>query len=258
MPGHSDRPVRPVHVPGPDGPWAPLRESLRRHSLAVVYGWAPRWSPPREQERRPASRTFFRRVVAEALGVPPRSVDIAYMPHGRPFVRGCADLEVGLSHSGPLLVAAVSRCGRVGVDAEAADRTPDDGWEEMVCTPQERGRLTGLAPGTRAAELIRMWTLKEAYSKAMGQGMRYPFDRIGFALPGPPQRSLGPDGDWHPVTGWHCATRTVRGGDRPYLVSWVHRCPDRPDTPSAGWPAEEVLPVLLPEAVRRPVPWTAP
>ncbi|MEU9338005.1 4'-phosphopantetheinyl transferase superfamily protein [Streptomyces sp. NPDC048290] len=279
-------PVVPVHVPGPRGPWSPLRESLLRHGLAVAYGWVPQWTPdrpdgpslrrllgtnlphyltlshPRARERYLASRVFFRHTAAQAMDAPAQSVDIAYMPHGRPYVRGCAELELGLSHAGPLLVAAVSRHGRVGVDAEAADRwLGGEGWENSVCTPQERALLVLLPPERRNGELIRLWTLKEAYSKAMGQGMRYPFDRIGFARPGPPQRSLGPDGDWHPVAGWDCSTATVPGAERTYLVSWVHR---RPPTGPAhtshtpGWAMREVLAALRPGPVRRPEPWRAP
>ncbi|WP_170843101.1 4'-phosphopantetheinyl transferase family protein [Streptomyces oceani] len=248
----------------------------------MAYGWELEWLPPcpdetelrgllggqlprylelthhRARERYLASRVFFRHIVAVALSAPPESVDIGYMPHGRPYVRGCGELEVSLSHSGPLQVAAVSRVGRIGVDAEAADRPLDgSGWDQSVCTPQERVLLASLPPEHRSAELVRMWTLKEAYSKAMGQGMRYPFERLGFSRSGVPERSLGEDGDWHPLEGWNCAT-TLLEGARPYRVSWVHQRREAAGTASAGWPAEAVLMALSHGSLRRQARWRAP
>ncbi|MGW6056110.1 4'-phosphopantetheinyl transferase family protein [Streptomyces sp. NPDC055189] len=273
-------------APGPAGPWLPLRESLRRHGFAVAYGWVPAWLPagpsgpdeaelrrllggrlthylklthPRARRDYLASRVFFRHIVGAALDAPAQSVDIAYMPHGRPYVRGCGELEVGLSHSGPLLVAAVSRNGRIGVDAEAADRPLDDsGWARDVCTPQERVLLAALPPERRSGELVRMWTLKEAYSKAMGQGMRYPFDRFGFTGAGAPERSLGPADQWHAVAGWHCATTVLPEGERPYRVSWVYQRRDGAGTASSGWLDEAVPAVWSDGSLRRSARWTAP
>ncbi|AXK31831.1 4-phosphopantetheinyl transferase [Streptomyces armeniacus] len=263
----SAAPAPLVHAPGPGGPWHSVRDSLRHHGLAVAYGWAAAWvppgtaqrerelpdggpdgarrpPPPRVRERRSAARFFFRHTVARALGTSPAYVDLAYMPHGRPYVRGCDGLEVSLSHSGPLLAVALSTRGRVGVDVEAADRPLGGaGWERRVCTPRERAVLAAVPGERRTAELVRMWTLKEAYSKALGQGMRYAFDRLGFPSDGPPERSLGPEGHWQPVTGWHCATALPESAPA-YRVSWVYQ--RRPDAAASasGWADADVAAFL--------------
>jgi acyl carrier protein/4'-phosphopantetheinyl transferase EntD len=77
---------------------------------------------------------------------------------------------VSLSHSGGVAVAAVAVAGRaavagVGVDIEL-DRTPDGRTARFFLTAAERAWLGGLAGRDRPAELVRLWTVKEALFKA--------------------------------------------------------------------------------------------
>lgn len=228
---------RPVRIPGPDGPWEPVLAALAEHGAAVAYGmlgdWEPEASPDenrlraligrdwgryrrfkhaKSRSRFVASRLLLKYTAAEVIASIPELIDLAYRPGGRPYLRGCDQIDISLSHTDEILVVGVTQNGRIGVDVELADRAMLGlGIEEQVCTPYELRMLRSIAEGRRNAALVRLWTLKEAYSKAIGQGLRFRFTEFGFRLGDPRARVLRPDGS--PGTGdeWRFGTWLVDG-----------------------------------------------
>ncbi|MCD9881046.1 4'-phosphopantetheinyl transferase family protein [Streptomyces guryensis] len=201
----ASRITQPVHVPGPSGPWDEVREAMARCGSAVVFTTWGEWlsavvteprlrlllgrdwpryrrtADPLVRHRFAAARLVLKYTAAAALGTDAGELDLAYKIGGRPHLRGIRQVDVGLSHTGELIVVGVSRSGRIGVDAEPLTRTLTyDVMRERMCTPAERAALTGLDGPARTAALLRLWTLKEAYTKALGQGLRLDFTEFGF------------------------------------------------------------------------------
>ncbi|MGH1554858.1 4'-phosphopantetheinyl transferase superfamily protein [Streptomyces sp. L7] len=54
--------------------------------------------------------------------------------------------------------------------------------------------LSELPQPERNPSLVRLWTLKEAYSKAIGQGIQFRFTDFGFGPDGRPTQVNRPDG----------------------------------------------------------------
>ncbi|XUL92258.1 4'-phosphopantetheinyl transferase family protein [Streptomyces galilaeus] len=209
---------RPTFAPGPGAPLPGLHQALSTTGYALVWGRPVDWSPglpavkgllgrefsryekigsPGHRHRFAASRMLLKHAAAAALGAEPEQLDLARRPGGRPYVRGCGQLEVSLSHTGQMLVVAVSRLGIVGVDVEAADRTVlGSPVERDICIARESEAIGRLPADRRNAALVRLWTLKEAYSKALGFGMRMSFSSFGFDPVGGegPGRLLRADG----------------------------------------------------------------
>lgn len=233
----------PLHVGGIEGPWDEVRERLSSVGTVVVYGWLHDWLPgsmepgrlkrllgrdwqrhegfaqQRLQERFAASRLLLRCAAATAIDTVPELVDLAYQPGGRPYVRGCDQIDVSLSHTEDLIVVGITRTGRLGVDVERADRRmAGTGSETQALTPYEKRALDFGGDAVRNDSMVRMWTLKEAYSKALGQGLRFRFTGFGFALEDdgsarlvrPDGTEAGGSGDW--------SFRTFAVGAR-YVVS---------------------------------------
>ncbi|CAL9414011.1 hypothetical protein SUDANB19_01711 [Streptomyces sp. enrichment culture] len=226
---------------GPQGPWDQVREAVERHGSVVVHARLDDWLPanlddpglrpllgrdharframthPQVRSRFVASRLLLKHVACAVIEAAPETVELAYKPGGRPYLRGLDQIDISLSHTENLLLVGLTRRGWIGVDAEAKDRPMLGlGTENQVCTPYERRTLAQIAEERRNAALVRLWTLKEAYSKAIGQGMRFRFTEFGF---GPQDRDvqvLRPDGS--PGTGeeWTFHTCLV---DRAYTVS---------------------------------------
>ncbi|WP_050514945.1 4'-phosphopantetheinyl transferase superfamily protein [Streptomyces rimosus] len=224
--------AEPILMPGIDGPWSKVRQSVSWRGHAVVHGYWQQWLPaaladpelrnllgsrdwqrfsgltdPEARSRFAASRLMVRYAAGAALHVPPDSVELAYKPGGRPYLRGCDQVDVSLSHTKDLMVVGLNRRGRIGVDTEVASRRVRyASVERQLCTPTERRHLTALPEPERERELLRIWTLKEAYTKALGQGMRMGFSQFGFGPDGttlrtPDGREVG-EGEWSFGTFW--------------------------------------------------------
>ncbi|MFI0982644.1 4'-phosphopantetheinyl transferase family protein [Streptomyces sp. NPDC021093] len=229
----AERIGTPVHVGGPDAPWHRVRESMDRHGNAVVHTTWGEWLPaavatpslrpllgrdwqryrrtgdPTVRYRFVASRLATKYTAAAALHVDPAEIDLAYKTGGRPYLRGLGQIDVSLTHTDDLIAVGISRDGRIGVDAEPADRRmPYELMRRQVLTPAERAELEVLTEEERTARMLRLWTLKEAYTKALGQGLRLGFTEFGFGA-----------ADEGPATHeeWAFATHHVLG-DR-YLLS---------------------------------------
>ncbi|MBO0517336.1 4'-phosphopantetheinyl transferase superfamily protein [Streptomyces beijiangensis] len=238
---------------GPDAPWDEVRERAEDTGRVVVHTtWGewlaaalldpdlrtllgPDW--PRYRQAPAAagrfvfavSRVVMKYTAAAVLDAAPAALDLAYEPGGRPTLRGFGDeLHLSLAHTEDLIVVAVSRGGPVGVDTESATRRISyELLRSQVCTPEEAGVLDVLPDGERMARLLRLWTLKEAYTKALGQGMRRRFSAVGFHWDAEGRPVLTEDSG-AAAGGWSFATHLV--GDR-YLVSEAHRASPGPGRP---------------------------
>lgn len=230
----------PVHVPGPDGPWDAVHEALDSNGSAVVYATWGEWltAALSDPELRPllgrdwqryrntadtavryrfvTSRMIIKYTAAAALRTAPAGLDLAYKLGGRPFIRGLDQIDVSLSHTDDLIAVGVGRTGRIGVDVEPADRRMS--YELLrghMCTPAEHAELERMSQDRQASELLRLWTLKEAYTKALGQGLQLGFTEFGFGLES--GGLIGPDGAPAAHGEWAFATHHVLGGR--YLLS---------------------------------------
>ncbi|MET7622262.1 4'-phosphopantetheinyl transferase superfamily protein [Streptomyces sp. NPDC005408] len=229
----------PVHVPRPDGPWHTVHRNLKETGSAVVYTtwgeWLPAvlttpslrrllghdWTRYRRttdatvRYRFAAARLLIKYAAAAALRTPPVSLDLAYRLGGRPYLRGFDQIELSLTHTGELIVVALSRIGRIGVDAEPVGRPLRlDLLQSQMCTPAEAAELDSFPAGEQSAQALRLWTLKEAYTKALGQGMRLGFTEFGFGLR--TGRLRAPDGSAGSRGEWGFATHRALGR---YLIS---------------------------------------
>lgn len=251
----------PCHVAGPEGPWEDVQERIEETGRAVVHTTWGQWLTPAlldpalrtllgrdwprfRQHPAPAGRLSFavsrvvvKHTAAVALQVPATDLELAYQPGGRPVLRGLgAELHLSLTHTDELIVVGVSRAGPVGVDAEPVGRRVSfDLLRDHVCTPEEAALLADLPEGERTDRFLRLWTLKEAYTKALGQGMRRRFAAFGFQWDGPTGVVLAGDA----AREWSFATHVVQGS---YLVSEAHRKIAREAGDEPGVPGLSVLP----------------
>jgi 4'-phosphopantetheinyl transferase len=231
--------VAPVHVPRLEGPWHEVHDHLARRGHVVVHTTWGQWLPalltqpqlrtllgrdwtryrrtadPIVRHRFAAARLLLKYTAAAALRTPPAALDLAYRLGGRPYLRGFDQIDVSLTHTGDLMAVALSTIGRIGVDVEPADRQmPLDLLRSQMCTPGEVAELATFPAAEHRTQALRLWTLKEAYTKALGQGMRLGFTQFGFGL-----RSgalLTPDGADAGHGEWSFASHPVLGR---YLLS---------------------------------------
>ncbi|OCC11733.1 4'-phosphopantetheinyl transferase superfamily protein [Streptomyces sp. PTY087I2] len=217
---------RPLLVHGTVEAWAALADGHGDHPDDAERLRALRDDRTRARFR--ASRLLIRTTLGALCGRTPDRIRLDRTALGRPYAPGLPELDFSLSHTGPLLAVAVLRGGRVGVDAERPGRRMSV-LEHRMCTPHERAELDarGLHGADRDAELLRLWTLKEAYTKALGTGLRHPPRTFGLDAADPAGRPVPRDAAGAPLTGRLTASTHLLGGA---LVSVVAARPRRQPT----------------------------
>ena len=133
-----------------------------------------------------AAHALARSMLASRLGCPRAALRFAIGLYGKPelaMTPGAAPVRFSLSHTRGLVAVAVTGRHAVGVDAEAIipDRLDPDP-ASRIFAPAEAALLRRLAPAAATDAAFAFWTLKEAYTKAIGLGLNHPFDTLTFTL----------------------------------------------------------------------------
>lgn len=132
------------------------------------------------------SRGLLRTMAGRYLCAPPRELRFAYTPYGKPYLAGAfadASLRFNLSHSHELVLYAFAADVEVGVDVEYM--RPEFAGEEIArrfFSPREVESLSALPVGRRTEAFFKCWTRKEAFIKAVGEGLSFPLDQFDVTL----------------------------------------------------------------------------
>ncbi|GAB4402388.1 MAG: hypothetical protein OHK0039_00330 [Bacteroidia bacterium] len=165
-----------LHEPVPDqtSRWlAVLDEAdLRRYH---------RFRLPQKQQEFLIGRVLLRHVLAQYGGLDPAAIRFAYSPNGKPLLPG-SPVQFNLSHAYGSYACIVARDRAVGIDVEWRQRETRPISLEHVFAPPERDRLDALGSEARKQLFFRLWTLKEAFWKALDPLSPLPFNRFFFTL----------------------------------------------------------------------------
>lgn len=104
---------------------------------------------------------------------------------GKPVLEGTQEIFFNISHTRGLVVCGISE-KVIGVDAEYI-RPFDRRLMRRVCTEDEIAYIyqngTNMQnPEQQGERFFRLWTLKESYLKATGQGITIPMREVCFSL----------------------------------------------------------------------------
>lgn len=113
--------------------------------------------------------------------------------YGKPYLVAdqLPDVEFNLTHSGDIVLCALTRAGAVGIDIETTRFMKDiDGVVERFFALEEKHFLSSLNNSDKAHAFFRLWTVKEAYVKAIGAGMQISFDSFAIQMENMTSRSI--------------------------------------------------------------------
>lgn len=130
-----------------------------------------------------AVHALLRHMLSEALGGDPRAWAFETGPFGKPALAGPhlrPRPHFNLSHARGLVACAIAGVP-LGVDAEACDGEAPSALAERFA-PGERAMLAKAAGAEYRSIFFRLWTLKEAYLKATGEGLSGRLDSPAFHL----------------------------------------------------------------------------
>lgn len=161
---------------------------------------------PHLRERYTVARTALRRILAGRLGCDPAALKFDYTPRGKPFLAGAmaGQLHFNLAHSAELALIAVTTLAPLGVDVERIRPMRDAlSIAERFFSPRELAALRGVPTAARDAAFFSLWSRKEAWLKATGDGIGDSLAKIEVAfLPAVEPRVLAIAGDTAVAAEW--------------------------------------------------------
>ncbi len=160
-------------------------------SLLARYG---HWLPAEEHDRRarftrdePAAmflsaRIVLRGVLGALLHCKPEEIALAKNAWEKPCLASPAsDWQFNLTHSHGHLALAFSRAGAVGVDTEFTHRSnPVEKLARRYFSAAEQQWLARAPESEFRQRFFDIWTLKEAYIKAVGKGLAVTLEGFSF------------------------------------------------------------------------------
>lgn len=158
-----------------------------------------------DKKRTLIGRLLSLRACAQALGDPAYDqIQIGRTKGKKPFLHSplpgsLPNFNFNISHDGSWVVLASDCLYLVGVDVSAPQRERGDHEDETwfqdmtsVLTENERESIKGgKTHQERYAIFQRIWSAKEAVSKAVGSGLSFGFERMEVTLPGESEGGLG-------------------------------------------------------------------
>jgi 4'-phosphopantetheinyl transferase len=133
-----------------------------------------------------AAHTLARTMLGGMMGLHPDSFRYVIGRYGKPAIASCPGgdlIHFSISHTRGLAACAVARHFELGLDVEAMKQWHAD--FDMVCrlfSPEEAKLINEASPDRRADLFFRLWTLKESFVKATGEGLHRPLNSFSFKL----------------------------------------------------------------------------
>ena len=159
---------------------------------------AARFRQPERRVQAIASRALLRHALSERAKVSAKNWNIDIDTNERPhLVPRRSDLEFNISHTDGMVACAVSAGFAVGVDVEHRARASEMAdVERHFLSAHERSEWQSKSGTDAETFLVQLWTLKEAWAKAVGLGLQIDFSTVSFTFDNAQEIRMLRDPEW--------------------------------------------------------------
>ncbi len=127
------------------------------------------------RQRNKIARGYLRRILSVYMKTLPADLVFYYGSHGKPYLYQPDQenkVEFNLSHSENLMVIAISKNNRVGIDLEhIRDISEKNVILNNFFSVQDQQGFSSFSEEDKEFAFFSYWTYKEAYLKALGVGL---------------------------------------------------------------------------------------
>jgi 4'-phosphopantetheinyl transferase len=152
-------------------------------------------------------RGLLRTILGSYLGMDPAQIEFSYGLYGKPALQtNHTDnvLQFNLAHSKDLAVYAFCWNHQIGIDLEHVRPMPDeDNFAEQFFSARESALIASLSGEEKRNAFFKIWTCKEAFLKASGDGLTKPIDQAEISLHAETARLLSLDTDHKQALDWN-------------------------------------------------------
>ncbi len=172
---------------------------------------AQRFHFDQHRQRFVRTHAISRMILSKYTGIDPSQLVFGTGARGKPYlwVPHISLPQFNLSHSGDLMVLGIAMNLELGVDVEIINDRVE--WKQIAANffnADEMLRIASLPTQTgQLKAFYRVWTLKEAYLKAMGDGLAGGLDQVIVNLePAEPELFLAFPGGENEKRRWQAIT----------------------------------------------------
>jgi 4'-phosphopantetheinyl transferase len=154
-----------------------------------------------------AAHGWLRRLLGGYLAIPAAEVEFQFGVRAKPALDGsgiCSNLQFNMSHCEAVALVAVAYGTPVGIDLERVRPLQDaDDLVERFFSKRENPEFKLLAEEHKPMAFFNLWTRKEAWLKASGEGIAHLLSEVEVSfLPGTTAQLLSVPKDFQPVSRW--------------------------------------------------------
>jgi 4'-phosphopantetheinyl transferase len=178
---------------------------------------ADRFRFERDKNRFIVRLGILRTILGYYMAVKPGEVQFCYGCRGKPRLQdgvGKTGIQFNVSHSEGLALYAFCQDHEVGIDIERIREIPEvKHIVQQFFSVRERIAFGALPNRKKRGAFFNCWTRKEAFIKAIGEGLYQPLDTFDVSLtPGEPARLLRIDGNSEMASRWFIKDLKPAGG----------------------------------------------
>lgn len=204
------------HAPAASDRPGPTEAFCERLLLAEEKVRAARFRVASARHQHVIGRGMARALLA-AGHCQTEEIDFRTLDHGKPIVRSpaVACRAFNVAHTHGLVVCGLGHPHQwLGVDVEWMDRRTDPQLARRYFAPSEIRQLDATSNESEHRELfLKLWTLKEAFIKAIGTGLFTPLDQFAFEdAAGDEPRLVVEHPELARGRAWHFESFTPRAG----------------------------------------------
>ena len=178
---------------------------------------AVRYHFPIDRRRFVVRHGVLRSLIGRYLSIDPKQITYHVNGYGKPFIESSSQeisLLFNLSYSNQMVLYAFTRGRRIGVDIEFMKSFPDmDTVAQNFFSSKEIAELNALPTCQRQEAFYKCWTQKEAFVKALGDGLSRRLDQFDVSvIPGTPAELKSTAWDQYEAARWSLKTLTLVPG----------------------------------------------
>lgn len=137
------------------------------------------------------ARGVLRILLGNYLGKSPNTIVFQYLINSKPSVVNDKNLEFNISHSEDCILMAFLQDFVVGIDVEYTKRPVElENIARSFFSEEEVKELFTLDKSYHLQAFYNCWTRKEAFIKALGDGLSFPLDKFVVSLSSAKEASL--------------------------------------------------------------------